>query len=82
MAAATFNDSRFPTVTPWDGTTLRWFGELANDRGMWQALTNSLIVAAGVLASSLAAAQTVPAAGRGAAPPSGGTAPQPCDVPQ
>lgn len=49
MAAATFNDSRFPTVTPWDGTTLRWFGELAADGGMWQALANSAIVAAGVL---------------------------------
>lgn len=49
MGAATFNDSRFPTVTPWDGTTLRWFGELAADGGMWQALTNSLIVAVGVL---------------------------------
>ncbi|MGR2739705.1 ABC transporter permease [Billgrantia sp. Q4P2] len=49
MAAATFNDSRFPTVTPWDGTTLRWFGELAADRGMWHALGNSLIVATGVL---------------------------------
>ncbi|GGX87472.1 peptide ABC transporter permease [Litchfieldella qijiaojingensis] len=49
MAAATFNDSRFPTITPWDGTTLRWFGELAADGGMWQALSNSLLVAAGVL---------------------------------
>lgn len=49
MGAATFNDSRFPTVTPWDGTTLRWFGELAADGGMWQALANSLIVAVGVL---------------------------------
>lgn len=49
MAAATFNDSRFPTVTPWDGTTLRWFGELGADRGMWQALGNSLLVAFGVL---------------------------------
>lgn len=49
MAAATFNDSRFPTITPWDGTTLRWFGELAADSGMWQALSNSLLVAVGVL---------------------------------
>ncbi|GHE20323.1 ABC transporter permease [Halomonas urumqiensis] len=49
MAAATFNDSRFPTVTPWGGTTLRWFGELAADGSMWQALANSAIVALGVL---------------------------------
>ena len=25
MGAATFNTSRFPTVTPWQGTTLQWF---------------------------------------------------------
>ncbi|MFP4262038.1 MAG: ABC transporter permease [Halomonas sp.] len=49
MAAATFNDSRFPTVTPWGGTTLRWFGELAEDGAMWQALANSALVAIGVL---------------------------------
>ena len=49
MSLATFNDSRFPTVTPWGGTTLRWFGELWRDGGMWHALSNSLMVAAGVL---------------------------------
>ena len=31
MAAATFNTSRFPTVTPWLGTTTRWFEALYND---------------------------------------------------
>jgi spermidine/putrescine transport system permease protein len=49
MAAATFNDSRFPTVTPWTGTTLKWFGELWADDAMWMALGNSVMVAGGVL---------------------------------
>ena len=31
MVAATFNTSRFPTVTPWLGTTTRWFEVLWND---------------------------------------------------
>jgi spermidine/putrescine transport system permease protein len=49
MSAATFNDSRFPTISPWRGTTLKWFEELWQDSGMWQALSNSAIIAAGVL---------------------------------
>lgn len=53
MAAATFNESRFPTVTPWTGTTLRWFSALWADGGMWDALTNSLLVAVGVLCLAL-----------------------------
>ena len=38
MGAATFNTSRFPTVIPWQGTTLQWFAELWNDRagGDWR----------------------------------------------
>lgn len=49
MGLATFNDSRFPTISPWRGSTLKWFDALAQDGAMWQALTNSFIVAAGVL---------------------------------
>lgn len=45
MGAATFNTSRFPTVTPWQGTTLQWFTELWNDGAMWQSVVTSLIVA-------------------------------------
>ena len=45
MSAATFNASRFPTVIPWQGTTLKWFAELWNDRAMWQALWTSVVVA-------------------------------------
>ncbi|KZN12575.1 ABC transporter permease [Marinomonas sp. TW1] len=49
MGLATFNDSRFPTVSPWRGATLKWFDALAQDGAMWQALWTSIIVAAGVL---------------------------------
>lgn len=49
MGAATFNNSRFPTVTPWKGATLKWFHALAQDGAMWAALWNSILVAAGVL---------------------------------
>jgi spermidine/putrescine transport system permease protein len=53
MGAATFNTSRFPTVTPWLGTTLDWFTALANDQAMRAALVTSFVVAAGVIAISL-----------------------------
>ncbi|WP_372397666.1 ABC transporter permease [Azospirillum sp. HJ39] len=50
MAAATFNSSRFPTVTPWMGFTLNWFQALWDDGRMWAALGTSLAVGAGVIA--------------------------------
>lgn len=50
MSAATFNTSRFPTVTPWLGFTLGWFEALWADQRMWAALGTSLVVAAGVIA--------------------------------
>lgn len=53
MGAATFNTSRFPTVTPWQGTTLQWFQALWADRAMWTALYTSLIVGAAVVAVAL-----------------------------
>ncbi len=53
MSAATFNDSRFPTVLPWVGTTTKWFGVLLDDRLMWEALWTSVAVGAGVVAVSL-----------------------------
>ncbi len=53
MGAATFNTSRFPTVTPWLGTTLDWFTALANDQAMRDALVTSFLIAAGVIAFSL-----------------------------
>ena len=53
MAAATFNTSRFPTITPWQGTTLDWFNQLAADTGMWQSLRTSILVAFFVVAVAL-----------------------------
>lgn len=53
MSAATFNESRFPTVIPWQGTTLKWFGALWNDRPMWQSVWTSLVVAFFVVAVAL-----------------------------
>ncbi|MEO4001671.1 ABC transporter permease [Mesorhizobium sp. CAU 1732] len=53
MGAATFNTSRFPTVTPWQGTTLQWFSALWADRAMWQALWTSVIIAVCVVAIAL-----------------------------
>lgn len=53
MVAATFNTSRFPTVTPWLGTTTRWFEVLWNDQQMWRALWNSFVVAFAVIAVSV-----------------------------
>ena len=53
MGAATFNSSKFPTVTPWMGTTLQWFDALWTDYAMWKALGLSLLISLGVIAISL-----------------------------
>jgi len=53
MLAATFNASPFPTVVPWTGTTLEWFGALRDDERMWEGLWNSLWVGAVVVAVSV-----------------------------
>lgn len=53
MGAATFNTSRFPTVTPWLGTTLEWFTALAADQAMRASLVTSFVIAIGVIAISL-----------------------------
>lgn len=53
MAAATFNASKFPTVTPWQGTTLQWFEALWRDQSMWHALGLSLAIGACVVAISI-----------------------------
>lgn len=45
MAAAAFNESRFPTVIPWQGTTLDWFSAMWADAAMWRSLWTSAIVA-------------------------------------
>lgn len=49
MSAAAFNTSRFPTVIPWQGTTLDWFSAMWADKVMWQSLWTSIVVALGVV---------------------------------
>ena len=53
MALATFNSSRFPTVTPWLGTTTKWFDALFADRQMWDGLWNSVIIGVAVIVVSV-----------------------------
>ncbi|WP_181703464.1 ABC transporter permease [Chthonobacter albigriseus] len=53
MGIATFNTSKFPTVTPWLGTTTQWFGALMADNQMWVGLTNSVIVGIAVILISV-----------------------------
>ena len=48
MAGAAFNDSRLPSIVPWRGWTLKWFGEMAGDDRMMMAFVNTLWVAAAV----------------------------------
>ena len=53
LIGAAFNDSRYPTLAPWGGFTLRWFGDLFADRLMGEAMWNSILVALGVVAVSV-----------------------------
>jgi spermidine/putrescine transport system permease protein len=53
MGGATFNESRFPTITPWQGTTLKWFAALWADGQMWVCVSVPTGVAAALLLSSL-----------------------------
>lgn len=53
MVAAGFNAYSPPSVTVWQGLTLRWFAELWQDARMWSGLANSLMIAAAVIALSL-----------------------------
>jgi spermidine/putrescine transport system permease protein len=50
MTLAAFNDSPYPTVTHWNGWTLRWFGDLFTDRELWIGIQNSLTIGFGVMA--------------------------------
>lgn len=57
MVAAAFNDSRFPTMLPWEGFTTKWFYGfdareravgLFQDARMGRAILNSVIIGLGV----------------------------------
>jgi spermidine/putrescine transport system permease protein len=49
MAAAAFNQSSIPTISPWKGLTFEWFSVLLRDRILWDATLNSLIIGVGVI---------------------------------
>lgn len=53
MAGAAFNDSKLPTIVPWKGWTDRWFVDLWNDKRIWFAFRNTLLVALAVAAISV-----------------------------
>ncbi len=53
MGGAAFNNSRFPSIMPWQGFTWRWFIDLYNDTTMWDAARNTLFTALGVVILSV-----------------------------
>lgn len=53
MSASAFNQSSYPTITPWEGFTFKWFGELAENDRLIAGLINSLWIGAGVCALSV-----------------------------
>jgi spermidine/putrescine transport system permease protein len=53
MAGAAFNDSKLPTIVPWKGFTDRWFIDLWNDKRIWIAFRNTILVALAVSAISV-----------------------------
>jgi spermidine/putrescine transport system permease protein len=55
MSLAAFNAYPYPSVTQWQGWTLRWFGELARDERILQGLLNSFLIGLGVILISLPA---------------------------
>ena len=53
MAGAAFNDNKLPTIVPWKGWTDRWFIDLWNDKRIWYAFRNTILVALAVAALSV-----------------------------
>jgi len=49
MGGSAFNTPTYPQVLPWEGYTLRWFGELARDSLMVKGIVNSLWIGLGVV---------------------------------
>lgn len=49
MGAAAFNRAPYPQVSPWEGFTWQWFGQLINDDQMMRGLENSLLIGIGVV---------------------------------
>jgi spermidine/putrescine transport system permease protein len=53
MMAVAFNDTRIPTLNPWRGFTLRWFGVMWEDTRMWESVGKSVVIAVWVIALSV-----------------------------
>ncbi len=53
MSASSFNTSTYPTITPWEGFTVHWFADLADNSKIINGLINSLWIGAGVVALSV-----------------------------
>lgn len=53
MVAAAFNQSPMPSVTDWQGFTLKWFAALPDDTRFVQGLMHSLLIAGGVIVLSI-----------------------------
>lgn len=53
MSLAAFNAYPYPSVTQWQGWTLRWFPALLEDERLWQGALHSLAIGLGVVALSL-----------------------------
>lgn len=53
MGASAFNKSPFPQVSPWEGTTLQWFGYLLDNDDMMIGIRRSLVIGIGVICLSV-----------------------------
>jgi spermidine/putrescine transport system permease protein len=53
MSLAAFNSYPQPSVTQWQGWTLKWFGALAQDQRILQGLGNSILIGLGVIAVAI-----------------------------
>lgn len=53
MGVVAFNSSSIPQAFPWEGFTLKWFGELFHDQQLKEALLNSIIVGLAVVVISV-----------------------------
>ncbi len=49
MSLTAFNSSAFPRVTPWECFSVEWFDVLVNDKKLIEGLTNSILIAIGVV---------------------------------
>lgn len=53
MSASAFNQSSYPTITPWEGFTINWFNELAQNDRLVSGFGNSVWIGFGVVALSV-----------------------------